>query len=121
MSIVPLRLLNEPQKMVGLIAQRQEALSDNIANMHTIGYKRKDVDFSQYLNTSGTSSNLEGKMIEKFGSAPIASISGNGNAISTEDELSLMQENYLYYNVAVRNLSSTITQIKTALNVSANG
>ena len=122
MSIVPLRLLNEPQKILGLVAQRQEALSDNIANMHTVGYKRKDVDFSQYLSPSGTSSNLEGRMIEKFGSAPIASFnSTNGAAISTEDELSLMQENYLYYSVAVRNLSSTITQIKTALNVSANG
>ena len=122
MSIVPLRLLNEPQKIVGLIAQRQEALSDNIANMHTIGYKRKDVDFSQYLGTSTTSSNLEGKMIEKFGTAPIVNTaSTNNESINTEDELSLMQENYLYYSVAVRNLSSTITQIKTALNVSANG
>ena len=48
MGLLPLNLLNEPQKMLSLISQRQEALSDNIANMHTIGYKRKDVDFSQY-------------------------------------------------------------------------
>lgn len=119
MGLIPLNLLNEPQKMLSLISQRQEALSDNIANMHTIGYKRKDVDFSQYLN-SGTASNLENKLVEKFGVAPISGTTTGGN-ISTEDELALMQKNYLLYNVAVRQLSSTITQIKTAMNVSANG
>ena len=66
MGLLPTHLLNNPQKMLALVSQRQECLSDNIANMHTKGYRRKDVDFSQYLNTSGTSSNLEGKMIEKF-------------------------------------------------------
>ena len=51
MGIVPMHLLNNPQKMLSLVAQRQECLSDNIANMHTKGYRRKDIDFSQYLNS----------------------------------------------------------------------
>lgn len=121
MSLVPLRLLNEPQKMLTMVSQRQEALSDNIANMHTPGYRRKDVDFSQHLN-SGIASTLEARLIDKFGPSPIASSSATGGEnISTEDELALMQKNYLMYNVAVRNLSSTITEIKTALNVSSGG
>ena len=121
MGIVPTYLLKSPQKMLSLVAQRQEALSDNITNMHTPGYRRRDVDFSQYLST-GISSNLESKTIEKFGPAPISSTySKEGENLSTEDELALMQQNYLLYNVAVRHLSSTITEIKTALNVSANG
>lgn len=120
MGLVPTQLLNNPQKILGLVSARQEALSDNIANMHTKGYRRKDVDFSQYLN-SGTSSRLENKVIEKYGPAPIASNGAGGENISTEDELSLMQENYLLYSIAVRHLSSTITEIKTAMNVSANG
>lgn len=119
MGIIPTHLINNQQKMLDLVSARQEALSDNIANMHTVGYKRKDVDFSQYLN-SGTASNLESKVIQKYGPAPVASASGP-EKLSTEDELALMQQNYLLYNVAVRQLSSTITQIKTALNVSANG
>ena len=119
MGLVPTQLLNNPQKILSLVSQRQEALSDNIANMHTKGYRRKDVDFSQYLN-SGISSRLENKVVQKYGPAPIASSSASEN-ISTEDELALMQENYLLYNIAVRHLSSTITEIKTALNVSANG
>ena len=121
MGLLPTHLLHNPQKMLSLVSQRQEALSDNIANMHTQGYRRKDVDFSQYLS-EGISSRLESKMIDKYGASPIASTSaGNGETISTEDELALMQENYLLYNIAVRHLSSTITEIKTALNVSANG
>ena len=119
MSLLPTQLIHQPQKILSLISARQEALSDNVANMHTVGYKRKDVDFSQYLN-SGTSSNMETQLIEKFGASPIAS-SNNGERKAPEDELALMQQNYMYYSVAVRQLSSTITQIKTAMNVSANG
>ncbi len=119
MGLIPTHLINNQQKMLNLISARQEALSDNIANMHTIGYKRKDVDFSQYLN-SGTSSSLESKMVQKYGPAAISSSSGS-EKLTTEDELALMQQNYLLYNVAVRQLSSTITEIKTALNVSSTG
>ncbi len=119
MGLIPTHLINNQQKMLNLISARQEALSDNIANMHTIGYKRKDVDFSQYLN-SGTSSSLESKIVQKYGPAAISSSSG-GEKLTTEDELALMQQNYLLYNVAVRQLSSTITEIKTALNVSSTG
>ncbi|MBQ4646320.1 MAG: hypothetical protein IJB79_03125 [Candidatus Gastranaerophilales bacterium] len=119
MGIVPMHLLNEPQKMLSMISQRQECLSDNIANMHTKGYRRKDVDFSQYLNT-GISSRLEANLVEKYGPSPISS-SSTGENITPEEELAKVQENYLLYNVAVRRLSSTITEIKTALNVSANG
>ena len=119
MGLLPTHLLNQPQKILSLVSARQEALADNVANIHTVGYKRKDVDFSQYLN-SGDSSNMESKLIEKFGSAPISS-SNNGEKLAAEDELALMQQNYMYYSVAVRQLSSTITQIKTAMNVSANG
>ncbi|MBR2068957.1 MAG: hypothetical protein IJ877_04260 [Candidatus Gastranaerophilales bacterium] len=119
MGLLPTQLLNKPQKILSLVSARQEALADNIANMHTVGYKRKDVDFSQYLN-SGTSSNMEVQLIDKFGSSPISSSASN-EKLSAEDELALMQQNYLYYTVAARELSSTITQIKTALNVSANG
>ena len=40
MGLLPTHLLNNPQKMLTMISQRQECLSDNIANMHTKGYRR---------------------------------------------------------------------------------
>ena len=66
MGLLPTHLLHNPQKMLSMISQRQECISDNIANMHTKGYRRKDVDFSQYLN-NGVSSRLETSLIEKYG------------------------------------------------------
>lgn len=120
MGLLPLNLLNNSQKMLSVISRKQEALADNVVNVHTEGYRRKDVDFSHYIN-SGVSSRLENKLTEKYGPAPIASSSDCAEQKPVEDELALMQQNYLLYNVAVRNLSSTITQIKTAMNVSANG
>ncbi len=119
MGLLPTHLMNSSQNMLDLISARQEALADNIANVHTPNYRRKDVDFSQYLNQD-SASNLERKLTDKFGAAPIASASGGKN-LPAEDELALMQKNYILYNVATKQLKSTITQIKTALNVSANG
>ena len=117
MNIIPTHLMKSPQRMLDLISKRQEALSDNIANMHTPGYRRRDVNFSQFINESSVSK-LENKITEKFGGSPITAETTQN--ISTEDEFARMQENYLLYNAAVRELSSTITQIKTAMNVSAN-
>ena len=120
MGLLPTQLLKSPQRMLDLISQRQEALSDNIANMHTPGYRRRDVNFSQYLSDN-TVSRLESKITDKFGPSPVMNAGVGGVNKTTEEELALMQENYMLYNVAVRQLSSTITQIKTAMNVSANG
>lgn len=120
MGLLPTNLIHNQSHLLSIVSQRQEAISDNIANMHTPNYHRKDVNFSSLLN-SGISSQTEAKMIDKFGPSPISSSSGGGENLSVEDELAIMQQNYLYYAVATRELSSTITQIKTALNVSASG
>lgn len=119
MGILPTHLIDNSLRTMDVIAMRQEALADNIVNIHTPGYRRKDIDFSQYLNTS-TASGLEAKIVEKYGPPPLAS-STSGQAIKAEDELAAMQKNYMLFSAASRQLSSTITQIKTAMNVSANG
>lgn len=118
-GLLPTNMIKDSQKLLDVISQRQEALSDNIANMHTIGYKRKDIDFSQYLN-NGSISSLEAKTIEKYGPSPISSMQG-GEQLTTEEEFGLMQQNYMLYSVAVKKLKSAVTEIKTALNVSSNG
>ena len=120
MGLLPLNMMNNSKNLLDLISMRQEALSDNIANMHTIGYKRRDVDFSQYLK-EGASSSLENKIVDKFGTSPLASSSSCAQNLTTEEELGLMQQNYVLFNIATKELKSTVTQIKTALNVSANG
>ena len=47
MSYLPKDPIQKSQLMLDLIANRQEAISGNIANMDTPNYVRKDIEFSQ--------------------------------------------------------------------------
>ena len=35
MGVIPSQLIKNPTRILSLVSKRQEALSDNIANMHT--------------------------------------------------------------------------------------
>ena len=59
--------------LLDLAAQRQRALGSNIANIDTPGYRRKDIEFGQYLGHMN--SPLETELSIKLGpSAVIESI-----------------------------------------------
>lgn len=99
--------------LMDLISSRQEALSGNIANVDTPGYVRRDVEFSQYLNTMN--SPLETQLSQKLG--PSGVIEAKEQTLTVTDELALMQKNSLMYAAAVRKMSSTVTELKTVINV----
>ncbi len=109
----PVNSIEKSQLLLDLIAARQEAVSANIANMDTPNYVRKDVEFSQYLNTMN--SNLETKLSQKLG--PSGVMEPQSQTLSAEDELALMQKNSILYAVAARQMSNTITELKTVINV----
>ena len=113
MSIIPTQLMKSPQRMLDLISARQEALADNITNMDTPGYVRRDIEFSQYLNTMN--SPLETQLSHKLG--PSGVIEANQKKLSPEDELAEMQKNSLMYALATKQITNTITQMKTAIRV----
>lgn len=99
--------------LLDLISSRQEALSGNIANVDTPGYVRKDIEFSQYLNTAN--SPLETQLSQKLG--PSGVIKARQETLTVTDELSLMQKNSIMYAAAVRKMSSAVTELKTVINV----
>jgi len=99
--------------ILDLIAQRQRALSGNLANMDTPGYVRKDINFSQYLGTMNNP--LETELSTKLG--PSAIIQDKGGEVNAADELAEMQKNALLYTVATRRMTSIITEFKTVVNV----
>lgn len=101
-------------KLMDLIAQRQKALGDNLANIDTPGYVRKDVDFSQCLGSLG--SPLETKMAAVLGSSNIQE-SATGEKVTPAKELLEIQKNSLLYSMATRRMSSIITEMKTVVNV----
>lgn len=111
MSIDP---MNSASLMMDLIAKKQKVIGDNIANIDTPGYTRKDIDFSQCLNSSDNS--LETKLSSKFGPSPTFETESNGQ-INPADELMQLQKNSLLYTMATRQMSSVITQMKTVINV----
>ena len=51
MTYTPMDPIGKTNLMLDLTAQKQKAISGNLANIDTPGYIRKDIDFSQYLGT----------------------------------------------------------------------
>lgn len=113
MSYLPKGPIEKAHLMLDLIANRQEAISGNIANMDTPNYVRKDVEFSQYINTMN--SPLETRLSQKLG--PSGVIEAREQTLSVTDELAIMQKNSMLYGVAAKRLTSAITQMKSVINV----
>lgn len=111
MSIDP---MNNAGFMMDLIAKKQKAIGENLANIDTPGYRRKDVNFGQYMGSMGNS--LETKLASKFGTSSIEEEVAGG-AVNPANELTELQKNAILYTMATRQMSSVITQMKTAINV----
>ena len=107
----PIDPIQKSQLFLDLIAARQEAVSGNIANMDTPNYVRKDIEFSQYLNTMN--SDLETKLSQKLG--PSGVMEPQSQALSAEAELALMQKNSILSAVAARQVTNTITELTTVI------
>lgn len=113
MSFTPSNSIQNTSLILDLIAQRQRALSGNLANMDTPGYVRKDINFSQYLGTMNNP--LETELSAKLG--PSAIIQDTGGEVNPSDELAEMQKNALLYTVATRRMTNIITELRTVVNV----
>lgn len=101
-------------QILDLISLKQKAIGENLANLDTPGYARKNVDFGQYLGSVG--GNLETKMAAKFGSSAIFEEKSYED-INPANELMELQRNSLLYSMATRRMSNIITEMKTVINV----
>ena len=109
----PVDNTNKINLMLDLIAQRQRALGSNIANVDTPNYVRKDIDFQSYLGTMN--SPLETNLSKKMG--PSAIMTNQGGEVNQAQEIVDMQQVSLYYRMAIRQMSSKITEIKQVIQV----
>ena len=110
----PLNSMGRTELMLDLISQRQVALGSNLANVHTPGYVRRDINFGEYL--SSMNSPLETKLSQKLG--PSAIIEEHfQEQIRPDKELLELQNNALLYSMATRRMSNIITEMKTVINV----
>ena len=100
------------------LMQRQEILSNNLANIETKNYVRQDLDFGQVL--SGLKNNIA------------QSDNGNESILSTsryrdysgkmtlESEMSKLYDNHLRYTLMVKSISHHFEHMKKALEVRAS-
>jgi len=109
----PQTSIQQTNFILDMIAQRQQILSTNLANVDTPNYTRKDINFSQYLGN--TNNGLETKLSEKMGVSAV--IQDDGGQVDVAGELMEMQKNSLLYSVAARQMSSVITQMKSVTNI----
>lgn len=110
----PLNSMGKVELMLDLVSQRQVALGDNLANVHTPGYVRKDINFGDYL--SSLNSPLETKLSQRLGPSGIIQEQSQ-EEIRPDKELLEIQNNALLYNMATRRMSNIITEMKTVINV----
>lgn len=112
------------QKSLDCLWKKQEALSDNLANIDTPGYKRKQVSFEEafrkrLIEASGT--NSSSKMRE--------AIEGAGYTVYTRDDTARVDENnvnadveetemtrtWLHYNYLLQSVTDDFKRYQTAI------
>lgn len=111
---------------------RNDTIAQNLANIDTPTYKRKDVAFEQYLNDSLGKVNLEGnltdkrhiaiksKNIDKIQPTITEDNSGvsmriDGNNVDVDSEMAQLAKNTIKYNTLVQLINSNYSKIKNVI------
>jgi flagellar basal-body rod protein FlgB len=120
------------EKALNASLARNDTISQNLANVDTPNYKRKDIAFEQYLNNSLDESNLEGKLTDKrhipINSKDIDSIEPtvtednsdtsmriDGNNVDVDSEMAYLAKNTIKYNALVQLINSNFNKTKNVI------
>ncbi len=105
---------------------RNNVISNNIANVDTPGYKRKDVQFESYLKAAmikgGTldqrvdSVNLNGLNGSIYTDYANLSYRLDGNNVDIDTENSYLAENQIKYYMLLDAMSQEFSRLKTVIN-----
>ena len=96
---------------------RQRAISNNIANLETPGYRRIDVKFEELLAKcleSGDTADLQ-KMVPQLYQPQQTPIKENGNDVSYEAEVGEMIKNTIRHKAFIRVLNQKYKQLTLAM------
>jgi len=118
-------LFNQPEylgakKMLDAVALRQEAIASNIANLETPGYKRIDLAPSFQSELQRACANQDSQQIADLrpSLAPdpnAVPVGLDGNTVSLEQELALMNQNTLTHTLETQLVSGTLLRLKMAI------
>ncbi|HEX4467613.1 MAG TPA: flagellar basal body protein [Solirubrobacteraceae bacterium] len=97
--------------------QRQTALTNNVANAETPGYRRQDVDFESALQSAV--GNSEAPLSVQFQTQQDPIETGpNGEGVSVDQEASQLAENGLDYEALTEVVGARNTIIRSAIGIS---
>ena len=107
--------------------QRNEAISNNIANVDTPGYKRQDVAFESVLQQALGNNRYE-SMDDKVANVNLSRLRGrayvdyanysyrlDGNNVDIENENVMRAENQLKYQGLISSINQEFTNLKTVM------
>ena len=107
--------------------QRNEAISNNIANVDTPGYKRQDVAFESVLQQALGNNRYE-SMDDKVANVDLSRLRGrayldyanysyrlDGNNVDIENENVMLAENQLKYQGLISSINPEFTNLKTVM------
>jgi flagellar basal-body rod protein FlgB len=108
------------KKTLDVVALRQEAISSNIENLETPGYKRIDIapTFQAELDRACASGNSRqiASLTPSLAPDPTALPNGrDGNTVSLERELMLMSQNTLTNALETQLVSGTFSKLRMAI------
>lgn len=100
------------------VMQRQELLSNNLANIETKGYVRQDLDFGRLMGElkSGIPSNDS----SNEGALARARYRDDSRPMTLEKEMSTLYDNHLRYLLLTKSISHHFEHMKKALEVRAS-
>ena len=107
--------------------QRNEAISNNIANVDTPGHKRQDVAFESVLQQALGNNRYE-SMDDKVANVDLSRLRGrayldyanysyrlDGNNVDIENENVMLAENQLKYQGLISSINQEFTNLKTVM------
>jgi flagellar basal-body rod protein FlgB len=120
------------EKALDASLARNDTISQNLANIDTPTYKRKDVAFEQYFNDSLNKTNIEGNLTDKrhiainskdidnvqatvTGDNSDASMRIDGNNVDVDSEMAYLAKNTIKYNALIQLINSNFSKIKNVI------
>jgi flagellar basal-body rod protein FlgB len=118
LSSIPITLLN---KDLDGLWTRQQAISDNIANMETPGYQDKTVSFEDQLRQQLEVSGSEQDVVDGIQNVvpevqqSDTTLRADGNGVDLEQQNTEMARTELNYNTSLQEISDSFSRLKTAI------
>jgi flagellar basal-body rod protein FlgB len=116
-------LMNTLESFLRLTTSRERAISANMANVDTPGYRTRDINFQQELNRATNFSNTEwnGETGSAQLSPAVTEVPGlmeraDGNNVDIDRESLVMAETQLQYQMGIQLIKRQFHQILSAIN-----